>query len=328
MNRRLGLTSVALALVAATAGAFAYTEHLKVQRSPVASPVLTRFFSPDCGPACPTRTAVIGFRLRRAELVDVAIVDLTDKVVRTLVRGLSHRRGRVRLHWDGKTDAGSSAPDGAYRVRVRLDRERRTIVIPIDVNLDTRPPAVRLVSVRPIVISPDGDGRHDRATVVYRSSELAAPLLSVNGRTVARGHGRSGGVAKLHWPGRGDGRDLPAGGYELTLRVQDRAGNVSRPTRAVRVEVRYVKIATAPVRIRRGGTLRFSVETDAASFRWVLEANGRGRPLLTGRGQRGRPVRLRLPGRIAPGRYVLVVSEGGNADRVRITVGRAPPSGR
>ena len=72
-----------LALLLATAAAFAVTEHLKLQRSPIAGPMIDRIFSPVC--RCERRTARVGFTLRRGGRISVAIADRDGDVVRTLV---------------------------------------------------------------------------------------------------------------------------------------------------------------------------------------------------------------------------------------------------
>jgi hypothetical protein len=320
VSRSAALTSLVLVIVAATAGAFAFTEHLKLERSPVYSPDITRFFSPVCGRGCPTRTATIGFRLRRPERIDVAIVDRHGGVVRTLATGLTHGRGRLLLHWDGNDDAGMRAPDGAYRPRVRLDRERRTILIPVTVNLDTKAPRVRLISVRPKVFSPDGDRRRDSITLLYSSTELGAPLLITGDRRLARGHNHQAGIAKMRWAGRTGATVLAPGVYQLALRIEDRAGNVSRPTRSVSVRLRFIEVTRITRRVRRGGTVRFTVDTDASTVRWSIQATPRSRPLVLGQTAGPGPVAVRLPSRIRAGRYVLVVTERGHSGLAGIVV--------
>jgi len=308
-----------LALTAITAGAFAYTEHLKLQRSPVTSPQLTRFFSPVCG--CPTRAAEIGFRLRRAERIDVSIVDRQGNPVRVLATRRSHRAGLVRLRWDGRTDSGARAADGVYRVSVRLDNARRTIVIPVNVNLDTKPPLVRLGRVAPTTFSPDGDGRKDRSVIRYTSSETGTPLIDVDGKT-SQGHVHAAGASRIRWGGAVGGSLLPQGTYDVGLRVRDRAGNVSAPTRPVQITVRYIALAGGPFRVRRGGRLQARVETDAASFAWSLRVRLGGRPLAAGRGAGSGALAVRVPLRVKPGRYLLVVSERGHDATAPVVVTR------
>ncbi len=75
--------ALVLALLAATAAAFALTESLKLEKSPITGTKVSKTFSPIC--KCPTRAARIAFRLRTANRLTTVIVDSGGKVVRTLV---------------------------------------------------------------------------------------------------------------------------------------------------------------------------------------------------------------------------------------------------
>ncbi|MGH3032275.1 MAG: hypothetical protein ACRDNE_16220, partial [Gaiellaceae bacterium] len=71
--RRVVVTLLVLALLVATAAAFAVTEALKLEPSALSRPRLDRIFSPTC--ACPQSTARLAFRLREADTIDAVIVD-------------------------------------------------------------------------------------------------------------------------------------------------------------------------------------------------------------------------------------------------------------
>ncbi len=92
-----------VALLAATAAAFALTQGLKLQKSPIFGTQVQPVFSPVCG--CDKDTARIVFKLRNADRIDVSIVD-GDEVVRTIERGRSYPKGPVVIEWDGRDDAG------------------------------------------------------------------------------------------------------------------------------------------------------------------------------------------------------------------------------
>ena len=104
-------------------------------------------FSPVCD--CERDEAAIAFRLREADRVDLAIVDGDGDVVRTLFRSRSEPVGRLEASWDGRDDAGNVVPEGAYRPRVHLARQRRTIVLPNPIEVDVTAPVAELVSVDP-----------------------------------------------------------------------------------------------------------------------------------------------------------------------------------
>ena len=87
---RIASTVLVVALLAATAAAFALTQGLKLQKSPIFGTRVQPVFSPVCD--CPKETARIAFKLRKADRLDIAIVD-GGKVVRTIERGGAIRVG-------------------------------------------------------------------------------------------------------------------------------------------------------------------------------------------------------------------------------------------
>ena len=81
-----------VALLAATAAAFALTQGLKLQKSPIFGTRVQPVFSPVCD--CPKQTARIAFKLRKADRLDISIVD-GGEVVRTIERGKRYPKGPV-----------------------------------------------------------------------------------------------------------------------------------------------------------------------------------------------------------------------------------------
>jgi hypothetical protein len=136
--RRLSLSLFVVALLVATVGALVVTESLKLNSSLIGTPQFTAVFSPGCH--CPTRKAVLSFRLDRPDRVDLAVVS-DGRVVRTLLEDAQLSTGRVRVRWNGKDDSGAIVPDGVYRLRVRFRKADRTIVIPVDIEVDSQPSA-------------------------------------------------------------------------------------------------------------------------------------------------------------------------------------------
>jgi hypothetical protein len=315
--RRAAVTALVLALLAGTAAAFVVTEELKLERSPIARPQFDRIFSPVCD--CVKETARLVFGLRSADTIDAVIVDADGDPVRTLASGSRRGRGRVVFRWGGRDDAGALVPEGVYRLQVRLADQRRTIVIPNRIRVDTTPPIVVLEGVAPRRLSPDGDGRNDTARVTFSSSERARPLVLVDGAVAARGRIRAAGTKALAWRGTKAGKPLPAGLYALSLEARDRAGNLSDPTAATAVTIRYIEVAGDTLTARRGGLLRFHVLTDAMRFRWALVAANARRPLLR-RSAKTTAVAVRLPARVRPGRYVLRVAANGHSDEAPVVV--------
>ena len=67
--------------------------------------------------------------VREADRMTVEIVH-QGEVVRELVRNRRQRAGPVLVVWDGRDESGTVVPEGAYRPRVRLLEQRRTITLP------------------------------------------------------------------------------------------------------------------------------------------------------------------------------------------------------
>lgn len=316
--RRLAVTLLVLALLGGTTVAFAVTQRLKLERSPVTGTRFEKFFSPTCG--CATDSATLSIRLRRADRIDAVVHDAAGEPVRVLAEDVERPAGRVSWEWDGRDDAGEVVADGTYRLRVHLRRQDRTISIPTPFNVDTAPPRVELLSVRPKVFSPDDDGRRDRIRLRYRSTEPGQPEVLVRGERAAHGRSRKRGRWGIHWGGRlASGEVAPAGTYSVAVRVVDRAGNASEPTRSARVRVRYVELVRERLRTVRGGVLRFRVRTDADAFGWTLERRKSHRVVLRGRST-GSTATARLPARVKPGRYVLRALVNGHEDVARVVV--------
>ncbi len=138
--------AIPLILIALCAAAFLRAEQLKLHHSAVGHPHVRQAFSPGCSdPGCQP-VAKLSFTLRKPQALDLAIVDATGNVTKTLATGRSYPKGLVVLHWDGGTDAGGQAADGRYRLRVTL-ADGRDVTIPDRVIVDTMPPTIRIDQV-------------------------------------------------------------------------------------------------------------------------------------------------------------------------------------
>jgi hypothetical protein len=305
---RLLSTLLVVALLGGTAAAFAVTQGLKIEPSPILAPHIDKVFSPVCD--CDSRLATIRFRLRKPDRVRLQIVDGEGNVVRTLVPGRRLRRGTVTYTWNGRDDQGSFVAQGVYKPRVHLADQHRTIDLPNDMRVDTTAPTIALVAVKPREFSPDGDRRGDRVVVDYKTSEPAHGVLYVDGRRVVFTR-RQLQRSALEWNGRVDGKPAKPGVYRLQLSAEDRAGNLSAPGRAFNVVVRYVSLARDRIRATAG--TRFGVRVSAdARVHWKLgpRQGGAAPGVLV----------LRAPTR--PGRYTLTVQVGEHAARAAVIVRR------
>ena len=295
-------TLLVLFLLGGTAAAFAITEGLKLAPSPISGTSVVKTFSPRC--ECDKDTAAVDFKLRRADRLTITIIDANEHEVRRLVEGARFPRGWQTFVWNGRTDDGTIAPDGAYRPRVHLARARQTIVLPNPIRVDTTPPRTTLVSIQPRELTPVDR----KAKVRYRVSEQANGIVYVDGRRA---------VVSLFYPLEGKldlylrvhGRDLARGPHRVSVGAVDLAGNVGRASTPQRIVVRYVELARKALSVRAGGVLavRYS---GTGTVRWRLDGR-------TGISRHG-TVRIRAPH--VPGRYGLFVLQDGHADRAIVTV--------
>lgn len=311
MRTRIAPAALVAALLVATSAAFVVTEKLKLTRSPIVGPTVAKVFSPICD--CATSTAEIRFRLRTPDRVSVEIVDSKGRVVRELARDRPQGRRFVRYVWDGRGSDGRVVGEGTYKPRIHLDRQRRTIVMPNRIRVDTTPPRVTSFTARPTVISPDGDGRSDRAKIRYRVDERAVVELYVGGvRALRRLGTRTSGT--MDWFGTAAGEPLPEGVYTLRLVARDLAGNLGPRSGSRTVRILFVALGRERVVTMPGGRFAILAVSQARTLRWRLgKRTGTARPGT---------LRLRAPTR--PGRYTLEVHANGHVARARVVVRRAP----
>ena len=286
--RKLAPTILVAALLVATATAFAVTEHLKLEDSPVIGTRFPGLFSPR------EAEARIGFRLRREEDIQLDIADSQGAIVKHGVGSGVFGQAFHQFAWDGRDDSGQIVPDGVYHVQLELKDEDRTIEFPRTITVDSTRPTIPFVAIRHRVFSPDGDGRADRVDVRYRFGESAWAILYVDGKRVGRS-GRRKPVGVYPWYARGK----KPGEYRLALAAQDRAGNIAPSTREFKVRLRYVQLFKTRYTPRAGRTLRVRISVDVPAVNWQL-GNRRGA---------GKPPLLKIPVPAQPGRYTLTVRD-------------------
>lgn len=318
MARALPLL-VVLALLGATAAAFAVTEGQKLELSPITRTQVGRaipgqphrlgpaLFSPVC--RCRSDHVLIRFYLRRADDVTVTIRN-GSTVVDTLAAGRPYRRGWVRLRWNGIEPSGIVVADGVYKPYVHLAREHRTIGLPNPITVDTTPPKVTGVAASPLLLSPDGDGRGDVLTVRWKTNEPARGVLLVDGEQRVRTRFlRTSGT--LRWYGKlPGGKPFATGPHALAFAAQDAAGNVSKPRRLGTLTIRYVTLGRKLVSIGPGERFFIRVSADARRVEWRLGGrHGTARP--------GTLV-LRAPRKL--GTYRLYVTEDAHAAAATVRV--------
>ena len=310
MTSRLAPAALVAALLVATSTAFVVTEKLKLTRNPIVGPRVDKIFSPTCD--CATDSAEIVFRLRSPDRVSLQIIDSSGNVVRELARDRVQGRAEVSYVWDGRDGQGRVVDEGAYRPRVHLDRQRRTIVMPNPIRIDVTPPRVESFTARPLVISPDGDGRFDRAKLRYRVSERSVVELFVDGtRALRRSGTRTTGT--MDWFGVAGGEPLPQGRYTLRLLARDVAGNLGSRSGSRTLSIRFLALGRDRVVTTPGARFAILALSQARALRWTL----------AGRSGVARPGTLRLRAPDERGRYVLRVGANGHVERAVVVVREA-----
>jgi hypothetical protein len=295
--KKFAPTLIVAGLLAATATAFAVTERLKLEDSPVLGTRIPALFSPK------KSEAKIGFRLRREENIRLDIVDDQGTIVRHGLGSGVFGQAFHQFAWDGRNDAGQIVPDGVYHVQLQLKDEDRTIEFPSTIRVDSTPPSIE-VEIGHRLFSPDGDHRADQVNVHYTFNEPAYAILFVDGRKVATSY-RKKPVGTIQWYARG----RPPDDYRLALAAQDLAGNTAGSTRAFTVRLRYIDLFKHKF-TPRGRILRVRVSTDAKTVGWRLgRTRGNAKPPL-----------IRLPVPSKPGRYTLTVTANGHRARATVVV--------
>ena len=212
----------------ATATAFAVTQRLKLEPSPISRTRVSHAFSTVC--RCASKAANIEFSLRRADDLRIAVQVGSSEV--TVAEG-PFARGGVHVRWDGRDASGETVPDGVYYPLVHLERAGRTIDLPSPIRVDTVRPTIKFTSLTPRAFRPGTE----KLKVTYTVSEQAHALLFVDGRrrVLTYSTRRRG---RLQWYGKVHGRVIRPGRHKLKLVAEDLAGNRSAPTPAVVVRAR------------------------------------------------------------------------------------------
>ena len=135
------------------------------------------------------------------------------------------------LRWDGKSDAGAIAADGAYRYYIEAwdDNGNRGKSALGTVVVDTVPPTVG-VNAPYLIFSPNGDGNKDVAVLEQTGSAedlWAGTVQNIAGEKIASFRWEKSEPKNFEWSGKNDeGVLVPDGVYSYRVTATDRAGNV------------------------------------------------------------------------------------------------------
>lgn len=235
------------ALVAATVAAFFITQHLKVTTPLIAGfprpypPVINPVRGDTCdvtGQQLSHRVMSISFYLlHHSDHVDVRVVDASGHMVATLATnrfmpGGAHPK-RIGFTWDGRTAAGSPAPDGLYYVKVHLIQQNRTLTIsdntgPLPVTVKTVAPQPVVTRIFPAVIAAShltpvkiaytGNEHRSGTILIYRLAPHQRPHLAKTFLT-------PWAAQSTTWDGKIGGVPALPGTYRIGLMVTDAACN-------------------------------------------------------------------------------------------------------
>ncbi len=295
-------TAFLVALLAATAGAFALTEGAKLEVTPIYQTKVAQVFSPGIS------VGFIDFRLRKADRLTVWMTRGGKKY--PVVHSRSYRAGEVELAFSGVSSAGFTLPQGIYVPVVHLARSHRTITIPSKMRLDTTPAVIHFPHRQHAVISPDGDGHKDVYRVRYTLSEPAHGILLVDGRQVEFTHGEKTS-GELSWNGKFNGVSAWPGTYVLKISASDLAGNVTKPVQFATVQVRYITLGRTKILVRPGARFAVRMSHDSPTVTWLLH----------GRHGTARGVTLHLRAPATPGVYRLYVTAATHTAKALVMVG-------
>jgi hypothetical protein len=328
-------------LVAATLAAFFVTQRLKQSSRLVQTLAVTRYYSPHLK----FKRASIRIRLtRRDDDATVSILAPDGDPIRRLADNRHYARHvAIQLFWNGRDDAGHVVPDGAYKIRVSLRHQGRSVTLLDEIRVDGTPP-------RPIVrvqvpgggsgplIFPLAHGGPVRFTLSAPGT-VGTPVFRVyrtdlpKARAVARvpaGPGARGGT----WDGtvarRSGGPTPPPGVYVIVARVSDRAGNPASsfpytaprkgdPPGGAGVTVRYLAAQGPLGATRAGRPIPVFVDARRARYRWFLRRVG-APPIVAQGGGQGPLLKPKLPASTPSGVYVLTLRAGSHLAHVPLAV--------
>jgi FlgD Ig-like domain len=316
--RRLPVAAF-VALAIATAAAFFFVQHLKVSTPLIAgtpSPAPSTI-NPIAGGVCKApgpkgklvrtsfrRMKISFYLLHRNDSVDVYIVrpdgQIVDQIGSDVAMVAKPKPKRHTFFWDGRTSAGTLAPDGTYDIKVALLHQGRTYVIGtsggtvLPVTVATKAPVIRVTSVtgpggeRPALIPASGGAD---ATIHYTGTERLRPQIQIY-RADASGmlhlvktYSATTSSGSSLWNGTlTHQRPAPQGTYLIGLKLIDDTCNTIRwpvtlrpapgSARHAGVTIRYLAAQPPLTPVTAGSTATVEVDSRQHRYTWALRRAG------------------------------------------------------
>ncbi|HEV2777211.1 MAG TPA: N,N-dimethylformamidase beta subunit family domain-containing protein [Solirubrobacteraceae bacterium] len=306
-------------LVIATFAAFFAAQELKTTPPNVQDVRVTEVFSPNQDGR--KDRMYMSFFLKRSDDVTATVVNRAGDEIRVLADRPLRAGQRMRLVWDGTGARGRPVADGVYRIRLNLRRQGRALLIPRNVDKDTKPPKIVVTSIAPVRLPgpellprTDGDPavvnfqapnrpRSRKEVLVFRTDvRPARPVFEAPVKL-------ADDTTSWTWDGTARGRRVAAGTYAVVVRGRDEAGNIGSsvpvpprfeygrplPGRGG-ITIRYLRAQapTSPVKARE--TAAVAVDSVGERFTWQLRRVGSPGIRASGSGTRSRVVRFQAPG--------------------------------
>jgi hypothetical protein len=317
---------VFVVLVGATFAAFFVAQRLKGAPPVVRVTKVAKFFSPN-GDGVRDNNE-IHLRVKKEDDVTVSVVDRDGGEVRRLadnVHALPYRP--LDVSWDGRTDSGSIAPDGLYRLRIALRHEGRSVTVQEQMNLDTTPPKPVVSAVNPAVTGSVPapftislqhiSTRYPTDLEIVRTDAPKTPTIAAFKALP--------GKHRVQWT---PSDPLASGTYMVIAKVRDRAGNVgpsaTLPASPGEISgnpgftVRAIAAQAPDDPVRAGAPIEFFVDARGRSYRWRVRRVGAARPVKRGTAREAR-LQMRAPNGIS-GVYLLELRHGTDTARVPFLV--------
>ncbi|MEA2143799.1 MAG: hypothetical protein QOI64_2229, partial [Solirubrobacteraceae bacterium] len=134
-------------LVGATFAAFLVAQELKTTPPNVQDVRATEFFSPNRDGRFDRMR--MSFFLKRTDDVTATVLNRAGDEIRVLAERRLRAGQRMRVVWDGTDARHRAVPDGIYRIRLNLRRQGRAVLIPRNIDKDTKPPEIVVTAIGP-----------------------------------------------------------------------------------------------------------------------------------------------------------------------------------